>query len=345
MKNFLYQRLLAFLMLFVVANTFAQQRPYYTQYILNNYIINPAVAGIENYTDVKVSHRAQWVGLQGAPVTTYLTIHAPLKKSAYDERENPTSFHREGGNPRGQAYWQSYQKPEPHHGVGFTVLNDKTGPLNRFAAYGSYAYHLGLSNNANLSFGVSAGITQMSIDYSKVDFGNTTVDPAVNLSSSLNTIKPDISAGLWLYSKNYFAGISVQQIVPQNIVFSGTAVQVDNARLIPHIFIQAGMRLYLNDDLTLLPSVMARYINPLPLGVDVNAKLQYQDLIWVGGTYRYQDGFAGMLGVNLSNSINIGYSYDMNTSNLRAVSNGSHEILVGFLIGNKYGDWCPKNLF
>lgn len=345
MKTFLYQRLIVLLMLFVVTNTFAQQRPYYTQYILNNYIINPAVAGIENYTDIKVSHRAQWVGLQGAPVTTYLTIHAPLKKSAYDERENPTSFHREGGNPRGQAYWQSYQKPEPHHGVGFTVLNDKTGPLNRFAAYGSYAYHVGLSSNANLSFGISAGITQMSIDNSKVDFGNTTVDPAVNLSSSLNTIKPDISAGLWLYSKNYFAGISVQQIVPQNIVFSGTAVQVDNARLIPHIFLQAGMRLYLSDDLTLLPSVMARYINPLPLGVDINAKLQYQDLIWVGGTYRYQDGFAGMLGVNLSNSINIGYSYDINTSNLRAVSNGSHEILVGFLLGNKYGDWCPKNLF
>lgn len=345
MKYFFYQRLIVLVMSFVVTNTFAQQRPYYTQYILNNYIINPAVAGIENYTDIKASHRAQWVGLQGAPVTTYLTIHAPLKKSAYDERENPTSFHREGGNPRGQAYWQSYQKPEPHHGVGFTILNDKTGPLNRFAAYGSYAYHLGLSNNANLSFGISAGITQMSIDNSKVDFGDNRVDPAVNLSSSLNTIKPDISAGLWLYSKNYFAGISVQQIVPQNIVFSGTGVQVDNGRLVPHIFLQAGLRLYLSDDLTLLPSVMARYINPLPLGVDINAKLQYQDLIWVGGTYRYQDGFAGMLGVNLSNSINIGYSYDINTSNLRAVSNGSHEILVGFLLGNKYGDWCPKNLF
>lgn len=62
----------------------AQQRPYYTQYIMNNYIINPAVAGIENYWDVKASHRMQWVGLQDAPVTTYLTIHGPLKKSAYD---------------------------------------------------------------------------------------------------------------------------------------------------------------------------------------------------------------------------------------------------------------------
>jgi hypothetical protein len=69
----------------------AQQRPYYTQYVLNNYIINPAVAGIENYWDMKVSHRHQWVGLEGAPITTYVTIQGPLTKSS-SGRENPTSF-------------------------------------------------------------------------------------------------------------------------------------------------------------------------------------------------------------------------------------------------------------
>jgi type IX secretion system PorP/SprF family membrane protein len=60
--------------------SFGQQLPHYTQYMLNSYILNPAVAGIENYTDVKISHRHQWVGIDGAPVTTYLTIHGPFKK-------------------------------------------------------------------------------------------------------------------------------------------------------------------------------------------------------------------------------------------------------------------------
>ena len=53
---------------------FAQQRPHYTQYILNNYILNPAISGIENYTDIKLSARDQWVGLDGAPRTAYFTI-------------------------------------------------------------------------------------------------------------------------------------------------------------------------------------------------------------------------------------------------------------------------------
>ena len=78
----------------------AQQRPYYTQYIMNNYIINPAVAGIENYWDVKASHRMQWVGIQDAPVTTYITIHGPLKKDDFGW-ETATSMRTRGENPRG----------------------------------------------------------------------------------------------------------------------------------------------------------------------------------------------------------------------------------------------------
>lgn len=50
----------------------AQAKPSYSQYVLNNYILNPGVTGIENYIDVKVSTRNQWTGINGAPVTTYL---------------------------------------------------------------------------------------------------------------------------------------------------------------------------------------------------------------------------------------------------------------------------------
>lgn len=323
----------------------AQQRPYYTQYIMNNYIINPAVAGIENYWDVKASHRLQWVGLQDAPVTTYLTMHGPLKKSDYDDRGSATSFRAGGNNPRGEAYWRDYTAPDPHHGAGFTILNDKTGPLNRFAIYGTYSYHLSLSPNTSLAAGTSIGFTNVSLDASKLNFGGTSVDPAVAGSGVINRIKPDISAGLWLYSRDYFVGLAAQQIIPQQIAFSDNTVYLQNGKLLPHLFLSAGYRMQVSDDLSLLPSILARYISPLPLGFDVNAKLQYQDLVWAGASYRYQDGFAGMVGLNLNRNINIGYSYDVQTSTLNTVSRGTHEILIGFLLGNKWGDWCPRNLW
>jgi len=313
----------------------AQQRPYYTQYILNNFLINPALAGIENYWDVKTSHRIQWQGVQDAPVTTYLTFQGPLKKQGYASA-NPTSMSAPGDNPKA---------PEPHHGVGFTVINDQTGPLNRFAAYGTYAYHRGIAAQTTLSFGVSAGMTNLTLNTSKLNFGNTVIDPAVGTSGLINTIKPDISAGLWLYANNYFVGLSAQQIVPQNIAFSDNKVYLTQGKLVPHIFLSAGYRIQVSEDVSLLPSTLLRYISPLPIGMDINAKLMYQDLIWFGGSYRFKEGYAGMVGFNVNNSINIGYSYDFVTSSLNTVSRGTHEILIGFQIGNKYGDWCPKNLW
>src|SRR5207237_10253936 len=90
----------------MAAVSLAQQRPHYTQYILNNYILNPALSGIENYTDLKVSGRDQWVGLNGAPRTVYLTIHGPIGKKDY--KTSATSFHLPGENPRGGDYWEHY---------------------------------------------------------------------------------------------------------------------------------------------------------------------------------------------------------------------------------------------
>src|SRR5262245_61372933 len=84
----------------------AQQRSHYTQYILNNYILNPALSGIENYTDVKISARDQWVGITGAPRTVYLTVQGPIGKKDY--KTSATSFNIPGENPRGNSYWESY---------------------------------------------------------------------------------------------------------------------------------------------------------------------------------------------------------------------------------------------
>jgi type IX secretion system PorP/SprF family membrane protein len=329
-----------------VLSAAAQQRPYYTQYIMNNFIVNPAMAGIENYTDVKISHRAQWVGLDGAPVTTYFTIHAPLKKSEYD-RETATSFHRSGFNPRGSAYWQEYEAPENHGGIGMTIINDRTGPINNFAATATYAYHMGIGPHTSLSLGASAGISNMRLDASKIQFKDPNDQSLANANGYLNSVKPDISLGLWLYDRDYFVGLAAQQVVPQTISYDEgkNLAAKETGKLVPHLFLSAGYRLFLSEDVTMLPSTTIRYVSPLPVGFDINAKFQYQDLVWVGGSYRYQDGYAAMLGVNISSTLNVGYSYDFTTSRLNTVSKGSHEIVIGFQLGNKYGDWCPRNTY
>ncbi|AXY72943.1 type IX secretion system membrane protein PorP/SprF [Paraflavitalea soli] len=77
----------------------------------------------------------------------------------------------------------------------------------------------------------------------------------------------------------------------------------------------------------------------------MNAKFQYLDLVWMGGSYRYKDGYAGMLGLNISDAVNLGYAYDVTTSGLKTVSKGTHRLLIGFILGNKYNDRCPEKLW
>ncbi len=325
----------------------AQQRPHYTQYILNNYILNPALSGIENYTDIKLSARDQWVGLNGAPRTSYFSIQAPIGKGDY--RTSSTSFEVPGQNPRGKYYWENYTAAEPHHGIGLTLVNDRTGSFNRFTANATYAYHIGLSPTTNLSAGFSAGITNVSVDRSKHDFSGSgdPYDPATgaSLTNELNKIRPDLGAGLWLYSRDYFIGLSAQQIIPQKLSFVDDAAFLTKGRLIPHVFLTAGYRFLIGEDFNAIPSVMLKYVHGSSnndFQPEANLKLQYRDLLWVGGSYRYQDGYAGMVGINVSNTFNVGYAYDMTTTALNTVSHGTHEFVVGFIIGNKYSGKCPR---
>ena len=326
--------------------TNAQQKPYYTQYILNNYILNPALSGIENYTDVKLSYRKQWAGIDGAPETIYFSAHAPIGKKDY--RTTATSFEVPGENPRGKPYWEDYTAPEPHHGVGIIVMNDKAGYISRLSAYATYAYHKGLSARTTLSAGFLAGITNVSLDRSKIVFGTLDPnDPAIGYDNGeLKKTRPEVGVGLWLYSANYFAGISVLNIVPGKVKFSsgnyGTYFE-------PQFLASAGYRFFVSDDVSVLPSLMLQYISPFPTQVHANVKLQYQDKLWVGGSYRFSDqvgGYAAMAGINISNTFNVGYAYDASTtSRLRNYSRNTHEIILGFLLNNKYGDTCPRNVW
>lgn len=322
----------------------AQAKPFYTQYILNNYILNPGVTGIENYTDIKLSNRNQWTGINGAPVTSYFSIHAPIGKT--DLRTSATSFEVPGENPRGQRLWEEYTPPDAHHGIGFIAMNDKAGYINRWSLSASYAYHKPLSVKTTLSAGINGGFTSVNLDRSKIEWANLDPnDPAIGISTGeLKKVKPEIGAGLWLYSARYFLGLSALNIIP------GKAKFVNNdkygAYYTPNYFLTAGYRFSLTDEVMVMPSVMVQYWQPQLAGLHTNVKLQYLDKVWVGGSYRFSDlisGYSAMAGLNISNTLNISYAYEnATTSRLRTYTKNTHEIMVGFIIGNKYSQACPR---
>jgi type IX secretion system PorP/SprF family membrane protein len=320
----------------------AQQLPNYTQYMLNQYIINPALSGIESYTDVKMSHRLQWVGVRDAPVTTYFTVQGSVGKANREPSINGIS--PEGVNLRGREYWENYEAPPPHHGVGFQFVQDKAGALTRSSGFLTYAYHMALSTQTSVSAGFGAGMSSYRLNSSKLTLDQQN-DPSINQNNVSSNWNPDVNAGIYLYSSDYFIGISAQQLLPQKIMFTNNSLRKEDGKMVPHLFLTAGYRFLLGEDFNLMPSVMIKQISPLPVQVDFSSKLQFREVAWLGATYRTKDGIAAMLGFNLRHNINFGYSYDYTTSGLNNYSKGTHEILLGFLIGNQYGDSCPRNIW
>ena len=158
-------------------------------------------------------------------------------------------------------------------------------------------------------------------------------------SGNISKIKLEAGAGLWLYSAEYFAGLSVLNIVPGKIKFSDSNKY--GSAFSPYFFLTMGYKFFLSDELALLPSLIIQYAQPTPPSIFTNFKLQYLDKAWIGSSFRFGDqlgGFSAMAGLNISNTFNIGYAYDVSPSALNQYSRNTHEIIIGFLLGNRY-DW------
>ncbi|MCD0486744.1 type IX secretion system membrane protein PorP/SprF [Pedobacter sp. MC2016-14] len=318
----------------------AQETPRSTQYIFNSYLINPAVSGIDNYTDVKLGHRTQWRGLEGAPVTNYVSVHAPIGDDFV--RSSVNSFAGNGYNPLSRSYVDQYMAAEPHHGIGFYGITDKAGRIRQTNAGASYAYHLGLSIDVNLALGVSAGFSSIGIDVANVKVDNT-ADPLLTAEYN-NRIRPDVGAGFWLYSPRFFLGVSAKQII-------GFSNAIENSQNVYRPYQKAafygttGYKYFLDEDIAAVPSILISYWLNSPVALDANLKLAYQDKFWVGGSYRNNDSYSFLAGLNMGSLINLSYSYDVSSSALRSVNNGTHEIVLGILLNNRYEVRCSARQF
>ncbi|MCQ6957546.1 PorP/SprF family type IX secretion system membrane protein [Mucilaginibacter aquariorum] len=319
----------------------AQQRPQYSQYIFNNYLLNPALSGIENYTDVKLGYRGQWTGLEGAPVTSFFSINAPIGNTFVNGDANSFAS-EESQNPFSRFDPSAYQASDPHHGIGMMIVSDKTGAITQTDIQGTYAYHLGISRGLNLSLGISAGYTHQQINISMLTVKDGNDQTLSNLSA--NTWAPNLGFGIWVYARSYFAGFSVQQLLPRQNFEQYNNHNLNNPA-VQHYFFTAGIKVFLNEDISITPSALLKFTKPVPVSFDVNTKVSFRNKFWLGASYRRNDSYTGMAGFNLSSFLNFGYGYDMNSAPLRTVPGGTHEVFIGLLLNNRFKLNCPTHGF
>ncbi|GAB4201765.1 MAG: hypothetical protein Fur0023_06730 [Bacteroidia bacterium] len=282
-------------LLWEIKNSFSQQLPQFSQYMLYDLAINPAAAGKYDYVDTRASYRYQWIGITDAPRTFNLSVHGPIAKQKM--------------------------------GLGINIFTDIVGPTRREGANLNYSYHLTLSKEKELklAMGLYAGFLRWGIDGHKLilhDAGDE------NLLVQYQTIfVPDFGAGLHLYNKKGYFGIAIPQIYQSPLKLY--PLSTDRSKLVTHIYANGGYQFNINDDFKIEPSFLMKYVKPVPIKIDVALRVLYKDQFWIGGSYRTNDAWCAMAGIMYNNYLIVGYSFDFTTTALRKYNTGTHEILVG----------------
>lgn len=291
------------LILFTAVLGRAQQLPQYSQYMLNELAINPAVTGKDEFTDMRSNIRHQWVGITDAPRTYMLSVHGPISAK--------------------------------NMGLGMNLFTDIVGPTRRTGLNFSYGYHLKLEEDMHLSMGLSAGLLQWGIDGSKLllrEEGDQGL-----LTTYQTTYVPDFGAGLYFHKKNeYYVGLAVPQLYQAPIaLYSGSS---KSSKLTSQVNLNGGYRYKIDEEFTIEPSFLLKWERPAPVKLDVGLRGIYQDMVWAGVSYRHKDAFVALLGYMYKNYLLVGYSFDFTTTNVRKYSSGTHEVMLGIRFSRKQAD-------
>jgi type IX secretion system PorP/SprF family membrane protein len=280
----------------------AQQDLLVSQYMFNHLLLNPAYAGSHEYMMATLLYRKQWVDFKGAPETQVASLHGPLGLSQF--------------------------------GWGALISHDKIGVTDRTDAYLNAAYHLKVGEKMHLSMGLRAGGGYYSYKNSDLTYWDEG-DPAFE-GDRVSKFLPNVGAGLYLYSKKFYAGLSVPTILSYDPTKS-LSLDVSGGDVVPHqvrhYFATVGTALELSQDVVMKPSVLVKYVDKAPVEVDINLNFLLASTVWVGASYRTGDSFVGILELQLSKKLRIGYSYDFTFTDIKDYSSGSHEIMLGYDFG------------
>jgi type IX secretion system PorP/SprF family membrane protein len=291
-----------------------QQVPQFSLYALNQYVYNPAFAGLDNTLVMNGVYRQQWSGLQGAPATQHVNAHMPIYAIS--------------------------------SGVGLRVENDVIGAHNTTQAVLSYSYQLDISRNTLLSFGLSGGWLQYSLDGTKLRAPEGTyAEPSFSHNESVlpqgrvQAGAPIFEAGLFLQNKKWELGLSAQPVFATRLKENSNG----NLALTPvqHYMIYGAYTWMAGENLKVKPSALVKS-DFRETQMEVSLMGMWRENIFAGVSYRgftagSRDAAVLFLGFKINDKTTLGYGFDLPLSALSAAHRGSHELLVRYSLNKPIG--------
>jgi len=284
--------LVLLVMLFLGNALRAQQDAMFTHYMYNTLWLNPAYAGTRDALTVTGIYRSQWVGFDGAPIDQTITLHSPIFNGKM--------------------------------GIGLSVLNDKIGPTKNTTIAVDLSYQVRLTKRSKLSFGLKGLLDMYTNNLSPLKLDNQ-ADAA--FAQNFSRTMPNAGAGVYYYRERFYVGFSTPALLENKLNGSLSAASKEQR----HYYLIMGTVFNLSQTVKLKPTCFVKATQGAPIEGDVTANFIFHDKFSVGGMYRTGDGVGALLGLNITEQLAVGYSFDWSIANTTGRYNsGSHEIMLRY---------------
>lgn len=277
---------------------FSQQDPVFTLYYYNMNVVNPAYAGSQDFTEITLNFRSQWVNIPDSPKTQSLSVSYPLTDNL---------------------------------GIGLSIVNDKVFVLKETDFNADISYKIQLSENQDLYFGLKAGASMLNIDLLSLDIIG---DPL--FSESVKRVNPNVGVGAYLKAENYYISFSAPSIL-SSTRYDKDGPIVTEASDRAHFYLGGGYKYEINSNVIFKPSIMGRYVSGAPLSLDLTAMFDLYDKVELGVSHRLSESFSGLVFIKLFDYVDFGYAYDYTLTDVRNYSSGTHEFILKFRLNEGNG--------
>lgn len=278
----------------IAATASAQQDAQYSMYMFNQLSINPAYAGSRDVLSTAIILRNQWTGISGAPKTSTINVHGPLKKKKV--------------------------------GLGLQLVSDQIGPKTSNGILGTYAYHLP-AGNGRLAMGLRGGVYAYTYDWGMIDYKDK-ADVYNSATRETNHV-PTIDAGVYYHTRTWYAGLSTNHLLRSRLT-AYENLTGRSAELKTHLFLTGSKAFQVSENFVFNPSVMVKYAQNAPVGIDLNLNALIDEVVWAGLSIRQGYGFVLMGQYIVNDKLKLGYAFDAGLNRIGVAGKLSHELLLQY---------------
>lgn len=271
---------------------YGQQGLYFSQYIQDAMVFNPAYAGAKESLILTAQNRMQWVKTEAAPGFQGFSAHTPLRNQ--------------------------------NLGLGLKISNDRVPGIDQQTVSPVLAYRIHLTANRFIAAGLQTSFIRQRPALKNIHLRDPD-DPAFYAGRA--AISASFGTGIYYAAERFYAGLAIPDLFPDvgNHLSQGGFRQ----QLRSYIF-HSGLVLELNPELKIKPNMLVAIPETGSIYADVNLHLLVREVLWLGGSYRFQQGFAFMTQLQLNPQLAFGYSYDIPLQQQSYIGVSSHELSVQY---------------